>query len=180
MFTYATLTSPLHVVPLVQFHSISVYSVDGEVIAYIQRLNAFAYYQGPSPPSTSLAQTSESARFPPTYTTFTTQNLNTMAAGRGYNTFHGFDTGPPPPGFAPSQPGSVLPYPILGWPQQPQGFGWSAQPVFPPPVMPSYSNAVPCSQPVMAHLTMHPAGDGGFPGVQYVLAISSELLVYRL
>jgi hypothetical protein len=95
-----------------------------------------------------------------------------MSGGRGYNTFHGFDTGPPPPVFAPNQPAGAHPYPLaFGWPQQP--FGWPAQPAFPPPaviappsVMPAYPYPYPYPQPGMAHPAMPPRTDGGFPGVQ--------------
>ena len=173
VFTYATLTYPLHVVPLVQFHSITVYDVKGEVITYIQQLTAFAYQQRLSRRSIPPAQTSDPSRLPPRYTTLAPQNPSTMSAGRGYNTFHGFDTGPPPPGFALNQPAGAHPYSNFGWPQQPQAFGWPAQPTFPPPVvmapppvMPSYPYPFPYPHPGMAHPAMPPVGDGGIPRIQ--------------
>jgi hypothetical protein len=95
-----------------------------------------------------------------------------MSAGRGYNTFHGFDTGPPPPSFAPNQPAGAHPFSNFGWSQQPQAFGRPAQPVFPPPVMapppvmPGYPYPFPYPHPGMAHPAMPPVVDGVVPGIQ--------------
>jgi hypothetical protein len=40
VFAYATLTDPLHVIQVVQFHSVTVYNIEDEVVAYLQRLTA--------------------------------------------------------------------------------------------------------------------------------------------
>jgi hypothetical protein len=96
-------------------------------------------------------------------------------AGRGYNTFHGFDTGPPPPGFPPAQPGGQHPTPQFrrpGWPQQPFGFPAFQQPavlasplIVPPAVMPGFPYPFPYPYGGQAHPAIAPVTDGGFPGI---------------
>jgi hypothetical protein len=76
-------------------------------------------------------------------------------AGRGFNSFHGFDTGPPPPGFPPSQQNGT-PYATM-FPQQP-AFA-VPQPFFAPAA--SVPIAVPTlvNHPIVPGL--YPAGWGG-------------------
>lgn len=76
-------------------------------------------------------------------------------AGRGYNTFHGFDTGPPPPGFPPSQPNGV-PYSDFFPPRPPFAF---PQAVFAPAVPAPIAVPAVVSQPVIPSL--YPSGWGG-------------------
>lgn len=86
-----------------------------------------------------------------------------MSGGRGYNTFHGFDTGPLPPGFTPGQAIAGHPVPLgFGWPQQP--YGWPVMAA--PPAMPGYPCPYPYTHPGQAHPAMTPMADGEFPGIQ--------------
>ena len=91
-------------------------------------------------------------------------------AGRGYNTFHGFDTGAPPPGFPPSQPNSV--YYAAMFPAQPS-FP-VVHPIFaaPSPVAiptlvspPSFPGIYPPGWGGQTHPAMAPTANSIFPGV---------------
>jgi hypothetical protein len=68
-------------------------------------------------------------------------------SGRGYNTFHGFDEGPPPPSFPPAQ--------SFGIPQYPAFFG------IPAPALPQYG----FNMGGQTHPAPRPLTDHGFPGI---------------
>ena len=94
---------------------------------------------------------------------YTPQEQNSMPGGRGYNTFHGFDTGPLPPGFTPGQLTADHPVPPgFGWQQQ--LYGWPAMAA--PPALPGYPYPYPYPHPGQAHPAMPPMTEGGFPGIQ--------------
>ena len=165
ILTYATLTDPQHTLPIVQFCSLAIYDFNNHQIFHAQRLTATVpgcWWSSDTPtqiavPNAFLHQTPLS------------QPYLHMAGGRGYNTFHGFDTGPPPPGLSPSQPAGQHPYPF-NWPQAPMGF-----PAFhPPAVMAPQMLAPPLVMPgwgfygAQTHPAMPPVPDRGFPGIQYV------------
>ncbi|RDL33915.1 uncharacterized protein BP5553_08283 [Venustampulla echinocandica] len=95
-------------------------------------------------------------------------------AGRGYNTFHGFDAGAPPPGFSPAQPhaaqfpgvyGFPVPYPM------PIPIGAPPQPIIAPPYFngQQYPAPPPYDQTIPGiHLRNH-TGDVGVPwGYDYL------------
>jgi hypothetical protein len=91
---------------------------------------------------------------PPPYVTVASADPYAMV-GRGFNTFHGFDTGPPPPGFPGSQPQGVQ-YATMA--PQPATFAFP-QPTFAPTV------AAPMAVPsVVTQATLpnfYPPGWGG-------------------
>ena len=71
-------------------------------------------------------------------------------AGRGFNTFHGLDQGPPPPGF----PGGHQTY-----------FAQPAQYQYQPPYIPQF-HCTPYNQPPFSQFSAGPpVTDGGFPGL---------------
>lgn len=147
---HATLYDPAHPVHIIQLRSIAVYSIDNELIFYVQVLKAVINH--------NQGITSPLALYIPD-----------AMAGRGFNTFHGFDTGPPPPGFPPAQQSGIQYAPTF--PQQPS-FA-VPQPVFatavpapmaaPQPVM--MSGLYPPGWGGQTHPAMAPVANGMFPGV---------------
>lgn len=132
------------------------YNIENELILYIQELKAVV-----SPHGWNNLHNQDSNSLLPPY------NM----AGRGYNTFHGFDTGPPPPGFPPSQAHGVQ-YPTL-FPQPPFAV---SQPAFAAAVPAHIAVPGVIGQPVMpglyppgwgsqAHPATAPVAHGMFPGV---------------
>lgn len=86
-------------------------------------------------------------------------------AGRGFNTVHGFDQGPPPPGYPGGFPGGIhgfpspsYPPPPYGWPQQQQ------QPFYPTP-QPFYPPYGGFGMGGQTWPAVPPMGDSGFPGI---------------
>ncbi|KAE8448676.1 hypothetical protein EG329_008891 [Mollisiaceae sp. DMI_Dod_QoI] len=85
-------------------------------------------------------------------------------AGRGFNTAHGFDNGPPPPYAVPpfGMPGNPGFYPQMqgfGWPQQPPPIYQPAQ----PPFIPSPYGGFGMGGQTWP--TVAPFTDQGFPGI---------------
>ncbi|KAH6677121.1 hypothetical protein B0J14DRAFT_635869 [Halenospora varia] len=103
-------------------------------------------------------------------------NPNAAQLGTGYNTFHGFDNGPPPPSFGPSQGAgspqyrsgfwSALPTPAFGWPAIPAVPAVPVTPgigVTPPPpyaVGPFVANG-----PIMTPQPFPYGGGGSWPSI---------------
>jgi hypothetical protein len=83
-----------------------------------------------------------------------------MAGVRGFNTFHGFDNGPAPPGFPPAQLngqgfGGFWPsQPTFGFPQH--SMTWPAPPAWTPPL--------PAPMPVATVFQQGWGGQPGWPG----------------
>jgi hypothetical protein len=89
-------------------------------------------------------------------------------ARAGFNSYHGFDTGPMPPGFGPAQPFGVPQYPAFFGAPAPQGFGWPAPPPYPgfpqqPMFMPPPYGGFGMGG--MTYPTVAPFTDHGFPGI---------------
>jgi hypothetical protein len=104
VITSLKLRDPSHLVSLVTFHSVKAYPTDGSRLQQITHLQAHIKY--PQPLSNSSF-------------------LSNYMSGPGYNTFHGPDTGPLPPGM--SQP-TYGTYPQQGVvAPQPQFFGYPGQ-----------------------------------------------------
>jgi hypothetical protein len=94
-----------------------------------------------------------------------------MMAATGHNAFHGFDTGPAPPGFFPTQPAGMSQNPnFFG---SGMNFGWPAplpmaQPVMQQPVMQQPMMIPPYGGFGMGGMTYPAAApftDHGFPGI---------------
>ncbi|CZR57850.1 uncharacterized protein PAC_07739 [Phialocephala subalpina] len=91
-------------------------------------------------------------------------------SGRGFNTAHGFDQGPPPPGAPGPFPGGIYgfpspyyPPPPYGYPQQQQQPFYPQQPIYQPAQQypPPYGGFGMGGQPWQ---TGPPLTDGGYPG----------------
>lgn len=80
----------------------------------------------------------------------------------GYNTFHGFDTGPPPPGFSPSQSNGMQ-YSAL-FPQQPS-FGFPQLGVAASAPAPTAPRLQPFYLGGQTYSASAPVGNSGFPGI---------------
>ncbi|TVY19149.1 hypothetical protein LARI1_G003612 [Lachnellula arida] len=97
-------------------------------------------------------------------------------AGRGYNTFHGFDQGPPPPNFTPNQGFGIPQYPAFFTAQAPpQAYGFPAMqvpvvaPVASVPQMPYMTPmpqyGYPYPYPGQTHPAPPPRPNPAFPGI---------------
>ncbi|TAQ85376.1 hypothetical protein B7494_g6301 [Chlorociboria aeruginascens] len=82
-------------------------------------------------------------------------------ANRGYNSIHGFDTGPAPPDFDPAQPWGIPQYPGFAIPPT---FGLPTLPLYPsmvaPPPYPGTGYGYPGQYPAPPPIT-----DGTIPGI---------------
>lgn len=102
VLTYATLLDPSQEVKKVQFISIGFFDPQGQQIAYYHLLVGRA--EPIQPPSSVTVPSSIPSVIqvlywqpPHTYVPIAHAAPDTMA-NRGWNSFHGFDSGPPPPG----------------------------------------------------------------------------------
>ena len=143
--TYATLCDPEHPVHIIQLRSIEVYNIRNQRIFYIQELKGVASLV----PGWSHVHRQNSSSLSSPYVLAVVTDPNDMA-GRGYNTFHGFDTGPPPPGFPPSQANGLSYAAIL---PQLQTFA-GPQLTFPP------AASIPIAVPTLAN---QPGNHGFYP-----------------
>lgn len=156
VLTHATLCDLAHPIHLIQLRSIAVYNVHAQRILYIQDLTAVASPHHPY-----------SALLPPYIGAVFADPI--PMAGRGFNTFHGFDTGPPPPGFPSAQPNYAAMFP-------PQPTFPASQPIFAPMAQVPFSAPTLVNPPAIAglyppgwvgqaHPAMAPVVNNMFPGV---------------
>jgi hypothetical protein len=165
IFTYAAIYDPEHIINLVRFCSITVYNFHNQPIFYIQQLEAVAspsgwnsvHGRGPGPHTIVGSFIPASVHPPPPYVTSAAADPNAMA-GRGYNTFHGFDIGPPPPGFPPGQP-TGMPFSAFFPPQASFAL---PQPTF---AQPMPAALFPQGWGGLPNPATAPLRNGGFPGI---------------
>ncbi|KAH8661691.1 hypothetical protein BGZ60DRAFT_91017, partial [Tricladium varicosporioides] len=106
-------------------------------------------------------------------------NPNATQLGAGYNTFHGFDSGPPPPSFGPAQ-GAGLPQYRLGfWGGSPaqSTYGWPAMPAIgamPPPPPPYPAGPFVANGPIITPQPFPYGGGGSWPSIPPVPGLNAD------
>lgn len=141
--THTAIYTPNKAPELVFFVSIAVYDISDREVFYAENIEAISLNLHPEPTSTS-SQTQQ------------------FMSGPGYNTFHGYDTGPPPPPGV----GRGMPQ-YSGFYQQPAMQGWPAQPVVyaQPPVVapPAYPGYPSMHQPPPGTYPSYQSPPGNYP-----------------